>query len=157
MSGEIDAGRELVEHAAAVLDDLGQKGAAAYCGPILADIELLAGDATAARRMLEQTCAYCEESGDLGYLATAGSELAEACWLEGDAEAAQHWASVARTHVAAKDLLAQIAWRSVSAKLLAQTGAGEEASRLSEEAAGLARTTDALNGVPGPPSLVPRF
>jgi hypothetical protein len=148
MSGEIDAGRDRVAHAASVLDDLGQTGAAAYCKPIVADIEFLAGDAAAARQVLERVCSYCEESGDFGYLATTAPSLAEACWAGGDYEAAQHWASVARRYAATTDLLAQIAWRSIVAKLLAREGS-VSADELSAEAVSLGRETDALNARAG--------
>ena len=50
------------------------------------------------------------------------SSLAEAHYLDGDYEAAGHWVAIAREHVATNDLLAQIAWRSVWAKLLARGG-----------------------------------
>ena len=76
MTGAVGHGRELVIHAAAAFDDLGQTGAARYCDALLADIELLTGNVSGARRALEALCAYCEESGDVGLLASAASWLA---------------------------------------------------------------------------------
>ena len=144
MTGAVDRGRELVTDAAAAFDDLGQTGAAQYCDALLADIALLAGDMPTARQALEAFCAYCQESGDFGLLATSASSLAEAHYLDGDYEAAGHWVAIAREHVATNDLLAQIAWRSVWAKLLAREGQAG-ADEMSEETVTRAQATDALN------------
>ena len=81
MTGAVDDGRDLVMHAAAAFDDLGQTGAARYCDALLADVEVLADDIPAARRALEAVCAYCQESEDVGLLGTTASRLAEASLL----------------------------------------------------------------------------
>ncbi len=144
MTGAVKRGRDLVMHAAAEFDDLGQTGAARYCNALLADIELLAGDVPAAREALQVLCRYAEESQDFGLVATAAPILAEALHQEGDYEAAGRWVAAARTHAATSDLLGQIAWRSVAAKLLAQEGR-PEADAMSAEAVRRAQATDALN------------
>jgi DNA-binding SARP family transcriptional activator len=145
MSGEIDDGRALVDRATASLGELGQAGAAAYCDAIRADVEFLAGDAVAARLALERVSQYAQENEDAGLLATTAPSLAEALWMVGNYEAARHWVSLARTRVATTDLLAQIAWKSVAAKLLARDGSVAEAEELSNAAVSHARDTDALN------------
>jgi hypothetical protein len=144
MAGAVEPGRELVLQAAAAFDDLGQTGAARYCNALLADVERLAGDIPAAREALEQLCAYCHESEDVGLLGIAASWLSEVTYDDGDHEASGHWVEIARRHVGPNDLLAQIAWRSVSAKLLAQQGRAD-ADGKSEEAVTRAEATDALN------------
>ena len=67
MTGAIAQGRELVVHAAAAFDDLGQRGAARYCDALLADVELLAGNVPAARHALEALCAYCRRAVMSGF------------------------------------------------------------------------------------------
>ena len=151
MTGRVRTGRELVEQRGASFDELGQTGAAAYCGAILADVELLAGDVDAARQRSRRSARTARRAGMSAALGTAAAWLAEALYELGDDSRAPS-AGRSRSEESRCDrrLGAQIAWRSVRAKVLARRGERPRQTRCREEAVALARRRMRSTRVPQP-------
>jgi class 3 adenylate cyclase/tetratricopeptide (TPR) repeat protein len=99
-------------------------------------VELLAGDAVAAERELRPACERLEAMGELGYLASAVPQLLEALYLQQRYEEAlalsERWQADRLT--VPEDIDAQVGWRAVRAKLLAQEGRFDEAEALARDA-----------------------
>jgi DNA-binding SARP family transcriptional activator len=138
--------RRQVAQAKSLFEQLGQHlDAEACCGTFAARVELLAGNPVEATRILAATCEALERLGDRAGLGTRSAELAEALLLQGLHEEADRRSAIARSLGAEDDLLTQILWRSVRAKLLATRDELMEAEHLAREAVRLAENTDALN------------
>jgi class 3 adenylate cyclase/tetratricopeptide (TPR) repeat protein len=108
-------------------------------------LELLAGDYAAAVRFGLEGCRLYEELGERSYLSGAAALLGQAYYGLGDLDQAESWAARSREHGASDDLLAQMLWRQVQAKVLARRGAGAEAEGLAREAVAVAEQTDMLD------------
>ena len=108
-------------------------------------LELLAGDYAAAVRFGLEGCRLYEELGERSYLSGASALLGQAYYGLGDLDEAESWAGRSRELGASDDLLAQMLWRQVQAKVLARRGAGAEAERLAGEAVAVAEQTDMLD------------
>jgi len=108
-------------------------------------LELLAGDYAAAVRFGLEGCRLYEELGERSYLSGASALLGQAYYGLGDLDQAESWAGRSRELGASDDLLAQMLWRQVQAKVFARRGAGAEAERLAGEAVAVAEQTDMLD------------
>jgi tetratricopeptide (TPR) repeat protein len=143
LDGRIDDGRNLVEEASAIYAELGEAYARANNGGrILGDIELLAGDYLAAETALREACALFEQAHDQAALSSVSSTLAQALYARGRILEAKEVADTARDSAPRDDVPARIAWRAVSAKLLAREGALHDAEALVREAVALSESTD---------------
>jgi tetratricopeptide (TPR) repeat protein len=146
MRGSFAEARRLVGMARRLYEELGQMSAAeANCGPVAANIEVLAGEHAEAEAILRTTCANLERLGNRAYLATRAAELADVLWTRGHDKETADWISRAIELGASDDIPTQIIWRRVRAKLLAQSGESAEAEGLAREAIQLSDTTDALD------------
>jgi class 3 adenylate cyclase/tetratricopeptide (TPR) repeat protein len=148
MQGRFDAARDLISQAKALTRELGlELNLVSRIARPAAYVELLAGDAAAAERELRLACEELERIGELGYVASLAPMLADALYRQERYEEAfgltERW-SVERLAVP-EDADAQIAGRSVRAKLLARLGDLEEAERLARDAAERAARTDYLD------------
>ena len=83
--------------------------------------------------------------GDWGHLASVVPYLADALWLQRRGDEALPMIDLAARWTLADDMDAQIGWRRVRAKLVAQQGDLEEAERLALEATALVGRTDYLD------------
>jgi tetratricopeptide (TPR) repeat protein len=101
---------------------------------IAASIELLAGDFDAAERELRWAYDTLERMGDKGARAPVAAFLGDALYAQGRLEEADEFAEIARELAATDDLVPQVIWRSVRAKVLANRGELDEAERLAREA-----------------------
>jgi tetratricopeptide (TPR) repeat protein len=146
MRGRFVEGRRLVARARNIYEQLGQHALAEInCAPIEGRIELLAGDAAAAQATLRASCDALERMGGASYLATRAAELGDAlCELE-QYDEAEHLSRRAEELGAKDDILTQLLWRSLRARVVARGGRLVEAQALSLEAHHLAEETDALN------------
>jgi hypothetical protein len=89
------------------------------------------------------------EAGDQGHLASSAVDLAEVLVEQGHDEEAQRLAEISEAAAAPDDVDAQLGWRGVKARVLAQRGSkqkAEQAERLAREAVGIAEETDWLKG-----------
>jgi tetratricopeptide (TPR) repeat protein len=146
MHGLFDQGRSLVEQARNRYEELGQTlGAAATCGLVLGEIEMLAGYPDAAEQALRESCDTCERLHETFLLAARAAQLADSLYLQGRYDEAQGWIRKSRENAAEEDIDAQSYWRAVEAKLEARRSEFDTADRLAREAVQRVEHTDALN------------
>ncbi len=144
--GEIDDARAQVLAAHQTLMGYGHRTAAfGYCYTVLGEIELLARDGPAATATLTTLCEGLRERGDFSHLASRASDLAKALVLTGAFDEAEASTHVAEQNAADDDVNAQMLWRPVRARILAEQGAVSEARRLARDGVRRADTTDDLN------------
>ena len=146
MRGRFGEARRLVTQARNLYEQLGQTSTAdANCGAVAGRIELLAGDGAGAERALRSTCQALERVGDQAYLATGAAELADVLCMQERDEESEQWCLLASELSASDDVLTQLLWRAVRARLLARKGELLEAEAFAREAVRLAEDTDNLN------------
>jgi class 3 adenylate cyclase/tetratricopeptide (TPR) repeat protein len=138
--GELDRARELDRESQAINEELGVAANVLNAG----SIELLAGDPAVAAETLRRAYDHVQDSGEVGGIALAASLLAEALRRQGDSDEARRLADQAGEVGHPHDLEAQVAWRSVKAKILAGQGLLEQAERLAREAISIVDETDML-------------
>jgi len=108
-------------------------------------LELGAGDYAAAVRFGLEGCSLYEELGERSYLSGASALLGQAYYGLDELNEAETWADRSRELAASDDVLGQMLWRQVQAKVLARRGAGGEAERLAREALAVGELTDMLH------------
>jgi predicted ATPase/class 3 adenylate cyclase len=144
MLGGFDVARRLLATSNAAYADLGLTLNAAT-SQNEAVIELLAGNPVAAERSLRAGYRALEEMGDRMFLPTTAAFLARALLQQGRDEEAEHLTHLSARLAGRDDLLTQILWRGVRARLLARRGDMAEAEALARAAVALADTTDFVN------------
>jgi predicted ATPase/class 3 adenylate cyclase len=144
MEGRFDLARELLATSNAVFADFGLTLNAAT-SHTEAVVELQAGDPAAAEASLRRGYDALVEMGERAFLSTTAAFLGRALLeQERDAEA-EALAETSARLADRDDLLTQILWRGVRARILAKRGASEEAEALAREAVTLAERTDFVN------------
>jgi class 3 adenylate cyclase/tetratricopeptide (TPR) repeat protein len=143
MREEFARARHLLAESSAILTDLGVTMHTAVFHHD-ADVALASGDTNGAATLLSTGYERLEEMGEKALLATTAAMLAHALFEQGRFEEAWKFTQKAEDTAAADDLSAQILWRTVRARVLAQRSAMQEAKRLGAEAVGLAARTDWL-------------
>jgi class 3 adenylate cyclase/tetratricopeptide (TPR) repeat protein len=111
------------------------------------EIELQAGDPAAAVAFGREAMELYDEIGERSFASTAAGILARALYELDRLDEAEEWARFADEVGSIDDVLTQILWRQVKAKLLARQGAHSGAERLAREAVALGDGTDLLNYV----------
>jgi len=144
LRGRFDEARSLGAEAAQIYRELGLKLLVAGMTNIWGPIELLAGDPVAAERTLRGGYDGLEEMGDKAFLSTVAGRLAGALYEQGRYDEADHYAATCSDAAAPDDLVSQILWRSVRAKVLARQGEREEAEQFARAAVRLGETTEAI-------------
>jgi class 3 adenylate cyclase/tetratricopeptide (TPR) repeat protein len=144
MQGRIDGARELLANGNAVFEELGLTLSSA-AGQDTAWVELLAGDPVAAECSLRAGYGRLEEMGETNVLSTSAAYLAQALLAQGRDAEAERFAQRSNELAAADDLLTQVMWRGVRARVLARRGHFEEAERIARESVALAEKTDFVN------------
>ena len=141
--GRVDEGRALLITARERFHELGAVVGEALVACASGGLEMLAGDYAAAEGFLREGCDTFERIGEKGFLSTYvalhGQALLELDKLEEAAAAA----SRSRELGAVDDIVTQMLWRQLQAKILARRGEHEESVRLAEEAVALGEPTDA--------------
>src|SRR3954453_18485624 len=140
MRGDFKTARELSGRGRAILDDLGTNVLAA--STVSSEIELLAGDPAAAERDLRPDFEALTGLGGRHLRSTVAGDLAQAVYAQGRHDEALYLAVIAEELAAEDDVISQVFWRSVRAKVLARRGGAEEALTLAEQAVDLIRGTD---------------
>jgi predicted ATPase/class 3 adenylate cyclase len=145
MIGRFDAARELLDLAYKGLEDLGfvtlNSSLAHYDGLV----ELLAGNLERAEERLRFGLGRLQEMGERAFVSTLAALLAEVLYQRGRHDEAVRFVDRSVEAAAPDDLVAQIAWRTVQAKLLATAGHLENAETLARHAVSLAEKTDLSN------------
>jgi class 3 adenylate cyclase/tetratricopeptide (TPR) repeat protein len=147
MLGHFDAARELVERVRAMTEDLGLARGLPFI--LRAEhawiVETLAGDAAAAEREIRIAYEVLEQMGGKGLLSTRAARLAQSLYAQERYEEAEHYTEISEQAGASDDIVTQLLWRQVRAKVLARRGYAEDAEKLAYDAVALAEPTDALD------------
>jgi len=106
---------------------------------------MLAGDPARAETEVREAIDLFRARGDVGHLSSYGPALADALIAQGRFDEALPLTEEAERVAIDDDTDAQVHWRRVRAKILAQLGQFDEAIRLATDAADLARGTDDLD------------
>jgi predicted ATPase len=144
ISGRFALARELLATSRAVLADIDPTLNSAVSHP-RAIVEMLAGDPAAAEASLTADSETLDEMQDDALLSTTDAFRAQAILAQGRDEEAEHYTRLSEQRAATSDLLTQVIWRSVRARILARRGRIDQAEPLARQAAGLAKKTDFLN------------
>jgi DNA-binding SARP family transcriptional activator len=149
MRGEFVRAEELLGEVAATLEDLGPTvGWVPWTThrEIVALVASLLGDHARAEASYRGGLQALEEAGATGVASSEVAYLADAVFEQGRDDEAEALTKVSeQLATRADDLLSQLLWRSVRAKVVARRGRVDEALRLSQEAVELVVRTDALN------------
>ena len=124
--------------------ELGAAVAEALAACFEGTVEALAGDYEAAEHALGEGCASFESMGEKGLLSTVVAQHGQALLGLGRIEEAAAAAARSRELTATDDIVSQMLWRQVEAKVLARRGQHDEAIRLATEAVTLGEPTDAI-------------
>jgi tetratricopeptide (TPR) repeat protein len=143
MQGDFETARSLVREANTLLGELGRIYTLALA-QYDAWVELLAGEPAVAEERLRTAYERLDELGEKAVFASTAAMLANAIYAQGRYAEAGEFCRASREAAAADDLDAQVEWRGVAAKLLAQRGQIAEAETLAREAVELVARTDFL-------------
>ena len=141
---QFDEARRQGAEAAQIYRELGLQLLVAGMANLWGPIELLAGDPVAAEATLREGYVGLERMGEKGYLSTVAAHLARALYAQGRYEEADHFAAICSDAAQPDDLMSQVLWRAVRAKILAHQGEHEAAETLARDAARLAEATDEI-------------
>jgi class 3 adenylate cyclase/tetratricopeptide (TPR) repeat protein len=142
MRGEFDLADRFLREANETLDQLGSQGWVSHHEAL---VRLLAGQPALAELPLRAGVAKLASMSDRGLLATTAAMLAQAVYAQGLLQEAGDLCAMAAAAGAAEDIVTQVIWRGVKAKILAHEGRDEEATALAHEAVALVAPTDLLS------------
>ena len=142
MRGDFEQARELWATADKLHESLHLSFRRAARSYIPASIETLAGDYNAAERELRLGYQTLEQMGEKSLRTTIAAFLAEALYKQERDDEAERLTEVSEELAAADDLVTQVMWRSVRAKILARRGEVEKGEELGREVVALADSTD---------------
>jgi len=142
MRGDFDEARRLWAKAAKLYEVLGLMFRRAARSTIPASIEMLAGDHEAAERELRWGYETLERMAGKSARGTIAAFLAEAVYQQGREEEARRLTDITEELAAVDDLVPQVVWRSVRAKILAGADELERGEELAREGAALVEHTD---------------
>jgi hypothetical protein len=141
-AGRFELARSLFETRNATLDELGRRGLN-YVGSISeASVEMMAGNFALAEGWLRADCEAFEERGENALRSTTAALLARALLGQARPDEAERFTEVAEELGEPDDLMTQIVWRGVRARVVADRGCVDDAERLARESVALASTTD---------------
>jgi class 3 adenylate cyclase/tetratricopeptide (TPR) repeat protein len=142
--GRLEDARGLVRAAQARARELGQR-MMEHMGEEWWYVEMRGGDPEAAERALRGSCEVYEQAGERAWLSTQIALLGHTLCVLGRYDEAEGYAARSRELGASDDVITQMLWRQVEAKVLAQRGSFEEAERLARTAVELGTATDMLD------------
>jgi DNA-binding SARP family transcriptional activator len=146
MRGGFDLARERIARGRAILEELGQ-GLRAAMAPAaqLGHVELLAGDPVAAEAALRPGYEDLDRMGETSFLSTLAVALAEAVYEQGRLGEAERLTEQSEQAASLDDVVSQVGWRSVRAKVVASRGDADEGERLARDAVERTGKTDYLD------------
>jgi tetratricopeptide (TPR) repeat protein len=144
MRGEFDEAFALLDESAATLAGFAPTVDAAVSHPEVF-VAVLAGNLERAERHLRSGRRVLEEMGERAVLASTESYLAQVALLAGRAAEADRLAKRCASLATEDDAWAQVAWRQVRARVLAERGQTKQALEFARQAVAIAMTTDHLN------------
>lgn len=141
MEGDVESARSLYRQSYAVLTELGAGIVTITSSIDSSQVERLAGDLGAAEQELRRDFDALSAINESYFRSTIAAFLAQVLWAAGDAGEALRFTEVAEELGDADDVLTQVPWRGVRAKILASRGDVKAARRLAEDAVELAGAT----------------
>jgi hypothetical protein len=144
MRGEFDEARRFAAEARSIYGEFGLKLQRASATIVRGWTHLIEQDLEAAEHELRVGYDALDQMGEKSILSGVAIVLAETLYRQGRLPEAEEWARIGEDAAASDDVLAQIGWRGVTAKVLAQRGLASEAAALAREGADLAARTDWL-------------
>ena len=142
MNGNFELARSMLATSNGVFEELGLTlNAATSQNEAL--IEMLAGDSAAAEASLRLGFDALTEMGEQAFLSTTAAFLARAVFEQERVDEAEELAQQSARLAATGDLLTQVLWRGVQARVLAARGQLEDAEALAQRGR-LARGADRL-------------
>ncbi|WP_448147852.1 ATP-binding protein [Labrys miyagiensis] len=142
--GRFELARELIATSNATYADLGLTLYVAS-SEHEAVVEMLAGNPAAAERSARAAYRALDEMGERAFRSTMAASLAAVILEQGRDEEAEEFARLSAELAASGDLLTQVRWRCVRARVLARRAQIQEAEALAREALAIAQTTDFIN------------
>ena len=144
MAGDFAGARKANEQGLSIAMELGAEWRALSVRMYFAVALLVEGDAEAAEAMVRPAVEGLQRMGDHALLASAGHLLAEALWRSGRADEAMLATVLAEGVTGEDDLAAEMGWRGVRSKILADRGEMREAEALARQAAELGANSEFL-------------
>jgi tetratricopeptide (TPR) repeat protein len=145
MRGRFDEARSLLNDAKSIAQDLGSQWAIVQITWMAGEVERVATNWVAAERQLRTTYEMLDRMGEKGQLSTVSVLLGEVLYAQGQYDEAFELTVVSEKAASPDDLLSQMLWRSLRAKILARRGVLDEADALSQVAARMAAETDSVD------------
>ena len=142
--GRFTIARELIATSNAIYADLGLRLYVAS-SEHEAVVELVAGSPAAAEKSARAAYRTLEEMGERAFRSTMAASLAVAILEQGRDEEAEDFAKLSAELAASGDLVTQIRWRRVCARVLARRAEFRGAETLAREALAIAEATDFVN------------
>ncbi len=143
MSGDFERAERFVEEANATLDELG--GLSSSVSHHEALVRLLADQPELAEVPLRAGVQRLTRIGDNGLLATTTAMLAQAVYAQGRLREADELCEATSATAAADDIITQVIWRGVRAKILARDGRCDDAEAVARGAVEQVQTSDMLS------------
>jgi predicted ATPase/class 3 adenylate cyclase len=145
MRGDFERARRAYrEGRAAIREVAGEGWHFAWSARMASRVEMLTGDAATAEQQLRSAAALLERTGERYLLSTVTALLARAVLALGRTSEAAELTVRAEELAGADDVESQAEWRAVRAKVRAQEGKLDEASRLAQDALQLLLPTDSV-------------
>jgi DNA-binding SARP family transcriptional activator len=144
MAGRFEEAHPLVEEAVARIRDLGSEMRLASILMYAAYARLIEDDAPGAEAAARPAVESLQRMGERFLLSTAAALLGEARYRQGALDEAMLASLMSEAATAEDDVVSQMGWRSVRAKVLAARGEHRDAERLAREAVAFAAQTDLL-------------
>ena len=144
LQGDPEAARALMTEVRKTFHDLGRELSVLATAFMSGPVEMLAGSPETAAEELRAAVEGLQAMGDRAFASTLAALLAEACWRSEDQPAAAAAVALSRRLAGVGDVISQVRWRCVQAKLEAVRRNADEALALSSQAVQLVVATDEL-------------
>src|SRR6266511_1766369 len=145
MLGRFQQAREAAARAKAIAEDLGSKWSIALILWMAGDVERLAGEWEAAERLYRRGYEIYERMGEKTLLSTLAIFLGDAVYAQGRHDEAFGLTQVSREAASPEDVVSQMFWRALRAKVLSRRGATSEAESLGRDAVEVGRKVDCID------------
>jgi tetratricopeptide (TPR) repeat protein len=145
MLGRFQQARQAAARAKAIAEDLGSKWNIALVLWMAGDVERLAGAWEAGERLYRSGYELYARMGEKTLLSTLVVFLGDAVYAQGRHDEAFGLTQVSREAASPEDVVSQMFWRALRAKVLARRGATSEAERLGRDAVEVGRTADCID------------
>ncbi|MDP9182737.1 MAG: hypothetical protein M3P04_08200, partial [Actinomycetota bacterium] len=144
LQGDPAAARTLMAEVRKTFHDLGRELSVLATAFMSGPIEMLDGTPEQAVVQLREACDGLQAMGDRAFASTMAALLAEACWRSEDQDGAAAAVELSRRLAGVGDVISQVRWRCVQAKLEAVRRNTDEALALSSRAVQMVVSTDEL-------------